>query len=163
MSGISASQEQKLRELVAKGNKIDAIKLYREITNLGLKEAKDAVEAMTSGAPVVVPEFVQTSLQNDTLLEERIKRLLVERKKIEAIKLYREANHCGLKEAKDAVDLIQVRMHRDGYSRMPTTPAIGINPFAEDATSYRTRLIVSVVLALLILLVGMFFILRGGF
>jgi hypothetical protein len=46
---------------------------------------------------------------------------------------------------------------------MPTTPAISDDPFAEDATSHRTRLIVSTVLALLILLVGMFFILRGGF
>jgi ribosomal protein L7/L12 len=163
MSGISANQEQRLRELAAKGNKIAAIKLYREITNVGLKEAKDAIEAIMSGAPVVIPEAIQSSLQNDALLEEYIKRLLVERKKIEAVKLYREANHCGLKEAKDAVDLIQAGMRRDGYSSMPTTPAISNDPFAEDATSYRARLIVSVALALLILLAGTFFILRGSF
>ena len=34
--------------LKAQGDKIDAIKLYREKTGLGLKEAKDAVEAMPS-------------------------------------------------------------------------------------------------------------------
>ena len=163
MSGISANQEQQLRELVAKGNKIAAIKLYREITNLGLKEAKDAVDAIASGAPVVTSKPVQSGPQNDTLLEEHIKRLLVERKKIEAVKLYREANHCGLKEAKDAVDLIQAGMRRDGHSNMPTAPAISNDPFAEDAASYRARLIVSVVLALLIIAAGMFFLLRGGF
>jgi ribosomal protein L7/L12 len=32
--------------LVAKGNKIEAIKRYREATGLGLKEAKDAVDAL---------------------------------------------------------------------------------------------------------------------
>jgi ribosomal protein L7/L12 len=35
-----------VRELVAGGNKIQAIKVYREHTGLGLKEAKDAVEAL---------------------------------------------------------------------------------------------------------------------
>jgi ribosomal protein L7/L12 len=29
-----------------KGNKIEAIKIYREATGLGLKEAKEAVEAL---------------------------------------------------------------------------------------------------------------------
>ena len=31
---------------LARGNKIDAIKLYRERTGAGLKEAKDAVDAL---------------------------------------------------------------------------------------------------------------------
>jgi len=35
-----------VRALVAQDNKIQAIKLYRENTGLGLKEAKDAVEAL---------------------------------------------------------------------------------------------------------------------
>lgn len=35
-----------IRQLKAEGNLIQAIKLYREATDVGLKEAKDAVEAM---------------------------------------------------------------------------------------------------------------------
>jgi len=35
--------------LAQKGNKIEAIKLYRQITGLGLKESKEAVEAMQAG------------------------------------------------------------------------------------------------------------------
>ncbi len=35
-----------VRAALAAGNKIEAIKLYREHTGLGLKEAKDAVDAM---------------------------------------------------------------------------------------------------------------------
>ena len=37
---------------LARGNKIEAIKIYREATNCGLKEAKDAVEAAGHGAVV---------------------------------------------------------------------------------------------------------------
>lgn len=35
-----------VRALVAANRKIEAIKIYREITGLGLKEAKDAIDAM---------------------------------------------------------------------------------------------------------------------
>jgi ribosomal protein L7/L12 len=157
MPDISANQEQQLRELIANGNKIAAIKLYREITNLGLKEAKDAVEAMLSGTPVVIPEPVQAGLQDDALLEERIKRLLMERKKIEAVKLYREANHCGLKEAKDAVDLIQAEMRKEDYSKMPVSPAISDDPFADEMLGTRRKLGVAAIMFLIIAGVFVFF------
>jgi ribosomal protein L7/L12 len=39
---------------MARGDKIEAIKLTREATGLGLKEAKDAVEAAATGAPASV-------------------------------------------------------------------------------------------------------------
>lgn len=35
-----------VKELVTQGRKINAIKLYREQTGVGLREAKDAVDAM---------------------------------------------------------------------------------------------------------------------
>jgi ribosomal protein L7/L12 len=38
---------EEVRALKSSGNLIQAIKLYREHTNLGLKEAKDAVEGMS--------------------------------------------------------------------------------------------------------------------
>lgn len=46
--------EKQLLDLMRQGRKIDAIKLYRERTHQGLKEAKDAVEALAShhGIPV---------------------------------------------------------------------------------------------------------------
>ena len=36
----------KVRALLMKGNKIEAIKVYREIYNVGLAEAKQAIDAM---------------------------------------------------------------------------------------------------------------------
>src|SRR5688500_20320732 len=45
---LSDSQLAEIQAEIFAGRKIQAIKLYREATNEGLKEAKDAVEAMTS-------------------------------------------------------------------------------------------------------------------
>ena len=39
-------QNAKVIELIKAGNKIEAIKVYREIFNVGLAEAKDEVEKM---------------------------------------------------------------------------------------------------------------------
>jgi ribosomal protein L7/L12 len=44
--GVSGPWLDEVRSLKADGKLIDAIKLYREHTGLGLKEAKDAVEGM---------------------------------------------------------------------------------------------------------------------
>jgi len=41
-----ASEDPRVIELIQKGNLIQAIKLYRELTGLGLAEAKDAVDEL---------------------------------------------------------------------------------------------------------------------
>jgi ribosomal protein L7/L12 len=38
--------DPRLQEAIQKGNKIEAIKVYRELTNCDLKDAKTAVEGM---------------------------------------------------------------------------------------------------------------------
>jgi ribosomal L7/L12-like protein len=40
--------KEQIRSLLLQGNKIEAIKIYREATGLGLKESKDAVELIES-------------------------------------------------------------------------------------------------------------------
>jgi ribosomal protein L7/L12 len=49
-SRISPETEQKLAELVARGELIQAIKAYRQLTGASLSEAKDYVESFGSGA-----------------------------------------------------------------------------------------------------------------
>jgi large subunit ribosomal protein L7/L12 len=44
--GLTQDELAAVRALLADGQKIQAIKLVREITDLGLKEAKDYVEAL---------------------------------------------------------------------------------------------------------------------
>jgi len=57
-----ATRIKEVVELVRAGNKIGAIKLYREITGMGLKESKDAVEAIEAGRPVAVDLDTQVSV-----------------------------------------------------------------------------------------------------
>ncbi len=96
-----------VRSLIERGNKIGAIKQYRELTGLGLKEAKDAVEAIERGqAPPAVASPRAQPPAPARLVLPHSRELLKANRKIEAIKLYRGATGLGLKEAKDAVEAI---------------------------------------------------------
>ncbi|HUS37121.1 MAG TPA: ribosomal protein L7/L12 [Verrucomicrobiae bacterium] len=43
--GISDQAAAQIEAAMARGHKIEAIKIYRQATNCGLKEAKDAIDA----------------------------------------------------------------------------------------------------------------------
>ncbi len=94
------SFESELKELIARGEKSQAIKLYRERTGVGLKEAKEAVEALERG------EAPQTRPSTASYSDGEIVSLLKQGEKIQAIKLYRDRTGAGLKEAKDAVEAL---------------------------------------------------------
>lgn len=91
-----------VKELLGRRQKIAAIKLWRERTGVGLKDAKEAVEAIERGETPVV--FLPTAPSSDASGLEAVKDAMRRGKKIEAIKLYRAATGAGLKEAKDAVE-----------------------------------------------------------
>lgn len=92
-----------IRDLLAQDRKIEAIRRLREATGLGLKEAKDAVEAVQTGGqlPALPPD--------DAELDPELLPLLQAGKKIDAIKLYRERTGLGLAESKQAVEAIAAR------------------------------------------------------
>lgn len=46
---LDPMSDPEIQDLLAKGNEIQAIKRYRELTGLGLAEAKDAIEQAQSG------------------------------------------------------------------------------------------------------------------
>ncbi len=98
---MSSTFEDQIRELLATGNKIAAIKRYREETGVGLAEAKAAVESLETGKSVT--ERVQL---NDSDLTNQIVSLLGRGDKIEAIKLYRQRFEVDLRKAKEAVERI---------------------------------------------------------
>lgn len=110
------------RALLAAGKKIEAVKLVRERTGLGLKEAKDFVDGLEQGAPAAPAVPVTPGQQGGILGELRsvmamtddvnreIQALLAAGKKIEAIKLVRERTGMNLKQAKDLVEHAERRL-----------------------------------------------------
>jgi len=101
--GADATPEQ----LVRAGRKIEAIKKYRELTGLGLRDAKEAIEAYEHEGTLSLPAKSSLLRQvHDSEIEQQIRSGHL----IDAIKLYREKNGVGLKEAKDAVEAWRNRM-----------------------------------------------------
>jgi ribosomal protein L7/L12 len=97
--------ESEVRRLLSAGDKIGAIKVYRELTGLGLKESKDAVDALESGR--VLPSASSATPRvagADAVSDAEILRLVQAGQLIEAIKRYRALTGVGLKEAKDAIE-----------------------------------------------------------
>jgi ribosomal protein L7/L12 len=101
-----------IRAALAAGNKIAAIKLYREQTGLGLAEAKQAVERMES-------QFRQSAAPDVTLPPTNppsrnqagaIKEAILAGEKITAIKLYRAQYTTGLAETKRAVEEMEAQL-----------------------------------------------------
>lgn len=93
-----------LHTLLSGGWRIEAIKLYRDMTGVGLKEAKETVEALVREAPTVEAPRI-TPLPGEPFDAQMIA-LVQTGQKIEAIKRYREATGVGLKEAKEAVEAL---------------------------------------------------------
>ncbi len=117
-----------------RGQKIEAIKLLREATGLGLKEARDAVEHMEAGGSM--PSVEQPAIGTDA--GDEIARALAQGHKLEAIRLYREKKGVGLKEAKDAIEAMSP-------NRSPVTP--GLSPGEVKGSGGLTWLTVAVVAA----------------
>jgi dipeptidyl aminopeptidase/acylaminoacyl peptidase/ribosomal protein L7/L12 len=102
-AAATGSLESSVLPLMRQGEKIQAVKLYREQTGIGLAEAKAAVEAIERGSPVSACDSL------DGNLEQQILHLMAQGRKIEAIKWHREHTNSGLKEAKDAVEELAAR------------------------------------------------------
>ena len=84
------------------GQKIQAIKLYREQTGAGLKEAKDYVESLFERKVDLILKHL--GIDPNQGVDQKIMELMKAGQKIEAIKLYREQTGVELKEAKDYVE-----------------------------------------------------------
>ncbi len=101
---IQQSLQKPLRLLLGQGQKIAAIKLYRERTGVGLAEAKAAIERIGQGD--VSGSAEDSHFAAADALETSLLGLLLAGQKIAAIKLYREQTRSGLKDAKDAVEAL---------------------------------------------------------
>jgi ribosomal protein L7/L12 len=86
--------EEQVQRLIADGRKISAVKLVRETTGWGLKQAKDFVDDRGE---------TKVGLLNP----DELRSLVAAGRKIQAVKRVREATGWGLKKAKDYVDALK--------------------------------------------------------
>lgn len=163
MPVLTPDQEKQIREYIHNQQLLYAIKLYREVTGVGLAEAKAAVEAMERGE-VVQPPLDRIDYDNP-VMEAKIESLLSKKQKLEAIKIYREEYGVGLKEAKDAVERIEASMRSRGVPsiNVPYESAIGSDPFENAGENGRRIAIIVVgVVALMACGVALFLLAVGG-
>lgn len=98
---------KRIAELIQQGRKIEAIKLLRDTTGLGLKQAKEEIERRSSEmSDQASPPDLSHPGSGSGLgqISKEVEDLARAGKKIEAIKLLRERTGMGLKEAKEQVE-----------------------------------------------------------
>ncbi len=118
-----------IKDAALRGNKIEAIKLYREHNRVGLAEAKEAVDHLVqelrerpgNPAQAVFQPADHRPLSGSRLAA--IQAALYGGNKIEAIKLYRELNPVGLAEAKSIIDALEagLRAQTPGLFTRPSS------------------------------------------
>ncbi len=124
---ISNDDLERIRALAVASKKIEAIKLYREATGVGLAEAKQAVEALEAGRPMGARAV--ESVSNDDI--DQIQAAVFAGQKIAAIKLYRAATGEGLKESKEFIDALEDELRRTEPAKFtaPAAKGCGVSVF----------------------------------
>jgi ribosomal protein L7/L12 len=153
MPSLTPEQVQQIHKLLHDKQLIQAVKIYRDATGVGLAEAKAAVEEMARNEFTKPPSGVRN--YDDPVLEGKLKSLLSKGKKLDAVKIYRAEYGISLKEATEAVERIAASMPRERDVAIPYEPALGSDPFAdEDETGRRRITILGVLLFLALCGVG---------
>jgi ribosomal protein L7/L12 len=102
----SSATDDDVVSMLEQGRKIDAIRMYREQTGAGLREAKDAVDALERGENLPKGPRAAGSAGVRADLKADLWALMQDGQKIQAIQFYRERTGCSLKQAKDAVEAV---------------------------------------------------------
>lgn len=102
----------KVQEFLSKGEEINAIKLVKDTTGFGLKESKDIVDGLLKGDfinKITNTHEGHNSFENssDTNIEEQVKHLLQQNRKLDAIKLMYDSGKMNLKDSKNFVENIE--------------------------------------------------------
>jgi ribosomal protein L7/L12 len=135
-------------QALERGEIMTAVKLLSK-SGIGLKEAKDAIDAHTSARRESASPSSFTTRIAGAPLPPEVLSALEQGNKIEAIRLMREKTGLGLKEAKEAVDAYDHTNANAG----------GLSPGEVPATSTGMWWIAALIVAVLI---GYFLLRRAG-
>jgi ribosomal protein L7/L12/sugar lactone lactonase YvrE/DNA-directed RNA polymerase subunit RPC12/RpoP len=156
-----------IKEMALAGYKIVAVKAIRETFAIGLQPAVDLVEAIQRGEQVdlhtlqVLAPASGHSTTLDPAIMQQIITLMRSGDKIGAIKLFRQATNVGLKEAKDAIDGMEVAIlstpDESNTGDIPSTsfPTIRstANPLAEASKSSGSCILIGFILFIILVTV----------
>lgn len=109
---LTTDQKRELERLVASGNKLEAIKQFRNMADVGLAEAKAFIDAMERGGHR--PSAHEPPSRNLRSAEEAAIAAIREGNLIEAIKRYQQHSRVGIKEAREAVEALGLTHRTDG-------------------------------------------------
>lgn len=133
LTGLASQSPQlaEMAQLIERRDLIRAIKIFRTVYGVGLKEAKDAVSSLMAGESITLPKKPMTGAENNVNappeIDAQVLQLVRAGKTIQAIKRYRELTNLGLKESKDAIDKIAsdnspTPAARQSFSLPPISP-----------------------------------------
>lgn len=109
---LTTDQKRELERLVASGNKIEAIKQFRNMADVGLAEAKAFIDALEPGGHSSSAH--EPTPRNLRSAEDAAMAAIRNGNLIEAIKRYRQHSRVGLKEARDAVEALSLMNRTEG-------------------------------------------------
>ncbi|RYF76570.1 MAG: hypothetical protein EOO29_22600 [Comamonadaceae bacterium] len=136
------------------GQTIEAIKRLRAATGLGLKEAKDLIDAHQRGEELATTARAASPAH----VPDAVRQALADGHKIEAIRLLRDQEGLGLKEAKERVDAIEQSMDEPASIGLGAV-APGLSPGQQPAGGAGNWIVVAVVLVITVMA---YFWMRGG-
>jgi len=119
---MTPAQREAILTAVKTGDKIEAIKLCREATGMGLAEAKVWVEKLETSPETPLPSAGELAGALTPVVE-----MLFKGEKIPAIKLYREQVKpgAGLAEAKEAVERLEAGLRTQHPEKFTAPPRSG--------------------------------------
>lgn len=109
---LTTDQRRELERLVASGNKLEAIKQFRNMADVGLAEAKAFIDALEPGGHRASAH--EATPRNLRSAEEAALAAIRSGNVIEAIKRYQQISRTGLKDARDAVEALRVVDRTEG-------------------------------------------------
>ncbi|MGB1013012.1 MAG: ribosomal protein L7/L12 [Nannocystaceae bacterium] len=142
------STREEIEKHIGNGKKLMAIKVYRDITGLGLRESKDAVDAFIregrwstqANRALALPRRSATPQTPEVSLDSVVA-YIQKQSKIGAIKELRQLTGLGLKESKEAVEMYMQQR------RWPPSIAAKVRVEQPEATSATSKLDEAEVLA----------------
>ena len=142
MSHPPISLPDNVLSALAKGDKMQAVRLLREQTGLGLHEAKAAVESYVPNEDGHDSHraFHHSTASGD--LPHRVVAAWQRGHKVDAVRLLREQTGLGLKEAKDTLEAAHIPANATGFAEPAPLASATTSPGAEPKTGERTMWVV---------------------